>query len=193
MSTTCDQCGVENPADIHTCTPKRPPNCGTGHCSCVECVMEPPAAPVQDAEGENMAVRSFLMVYGQRGLTVGQMKKHVGMSGFKSWPAWVDTEPEGAHLTKAGAQLWIRHLFALEASQPAAQPAPCTWTKSADPHMPDTFDATCGVVWTFTDGGPVENGVRFCPGCGAKVIGPWPGPEEDLYDLAVKADNGGQP
>ena len=26
---------------------KRPPNCGTGHCSCVECVMEP--APVQMA------------------------------------------------------------------------------------------------------------------------------------------------
>jgi hypothetical protein len=50
------------------------------------------------------------------------------MSGFKSWPAWVDTEPEGAHLTKAGAQLWIRHLFALEATQPAAQPAPVPLT-----------------------------------------------------------------
>jgi hypothetical protein len=53
---------------------------------------------------------------------------------------------------------------------PAAQPAPCTWTKSNDPHMPDTFDATCGVVWTFTDGGPAENDVRFCPGCGGKVV-----------------------
>jgi hypothetical protein len=51
----------------------------------------------------------------------------------------------------------------------AAQPAPCTWTKSADPHMPDTYHATCGVVWTFTDGGPAENDVRFCPGCGNKV------------------------
>jgi hypothetical protein len=81
------------------------------------------AAPtVRDAEGENKAVRSFLMLYGQRGVTVGGMKRHMGMSGFKSWPAWVDTEPEGAHLTKAGAQLWIRHLFALEATPPA-QPA----------------------------------------------------------------------
>jgi hypothetical protein len=35
--------------------------------------------------------------------------------------------------------------------------------------MPDTFNATCGVVWTFTDGGPAENDVRFCPGCGAAV------------------------
>jgi hypothetical protein len=59
--------------------------------------------------------------------------------------------------------------------------------------MPDTFDATCGVVWTFTDGGPAENDVRFCPGCGAAVSVADPEPEEDLFDLAVKADNGGQP
>jgi hypothetical protein len=78
------------------------------------------AAPVQDAEGENKAVRCFLMLYGQSGLTVGQMKKHMAMSGFKLWPAWVETEHDGAHLTKAGAQLWIRHLFALEAAPPAA-------------------------------------------------------------------------
>ena len=75
----------------------------------------------------------------------------------------------------------------------AAQPTTCTWTKSADPHMPDTFHSTCGVVWTFTDDGPVENDVRFCPGCGAAVNAAAPEPEEDLYDLAVKADNGGQP
>jgi len=80
-----------------------------------------PAA--QDAEGENKAVRSFLMLYGQPGLTVGQMKKHMARSGFTSWPEWVETEPHGAHLTKAGAQLWIRHLFALEVAPPA-QPAP---------------------------------------------------------------------
>jgi hypothetical protein len=45
--TTCDRCGEQNPADIHTCTPKRPPNCGTGYCSCIECVMKP--APAQPA------------------------------------------------------------------------------------------------------------------------------------------------
>lgn len=28
--------------------PKRPPNCGTGHCSCIECVMEP--APSLEAQ-----------------------------------------------------------------------------------------------------------------------------------------------
>jgi len=75
----------------------------------------------------------------------------------------------------------------------AAQPAPCTWTKSPDPNTPDTFNATCGVIWTFTDGGPTENGMNFCPGCGAAVSVADPEPEEDLYGRAVKADNGGQP
>jgi hypothetical protein len=97
----------------------------------VQAEATPPAAPVQDAEGENRAVRSFLLLYGQRGVTVGGMKRHMGMSGFKSWPAWVDTEPEGAHLTKAGAQLWIRHLFALEATPPAQPVVPDAMT-SAD-------------------------------------------------------------
>ena len=51
----------------------------------------------------------------------------------------------------------------------AARPTPCTWTQSRDPSMPDTFYATCGVVWTFTEGGPAENGMVFCPGCARKV------------------------
>jgi hypothetical protein len=83
-----------------------------------------------------------------------------------------------------------QRLDALEAKTRAHS---CTWTKSPDPSTPDTFNATCGVVWTFTDGGPVENDVRFCPGCGAAVSVAEPEPEEDLFDLAVKAGNGGQP
>jgi hypothetical protein len=57
---------------------------------------------------------------------------------------------------------------ALQSGAPV-EPAPCTWSQSTDPSMPDTFAATCGVVWTFTEGGPRENGMHFCPGCGAKV------------------------
>jgi hypothetical protein len=92
----------------------------------------PQPVPVQDAEGENKAVRFFLMLYGQPGLTVGQMKGHMRMSGFKMWPAWVDTEPDGAHLTKAGAQLWIRHLFATEVTPPVAHKA---WVGLTDYEM----------------------------------------------------------
>lgn len=27
----------------------------------------------------------------------------------------------------------------------------------------------CGALWIFIDGGPEENGARFCPVCGAKM------------------------
>lgn len=67
-----------------------------------------------DEEGENQAVRCFLMIYGNHNLTVKDMKYHLSMSGFPYWPDWTADAP--GHLTKAGAQLWLRHLFALEAT-----------------------------------------------------------------------------
>lgn len=70
-----------------------------------------------DDEGENQAVRIFLALYGGAcGVTAEQMRKHLKMAGFDgAWPEWASAY--NGHLTKAGAQLWIRHLFALE--QPA--------------------------------------------------------------------------
>lgn len=71
------------------------------------------AEHLMDDEGENRAVRAFLMQYGTSGLTVGAMRLHMERCGFPEWPHWVKQQ-DGAHLTKAGAQLWLRHLFALE-------------------------------------------------------------------------------
>ena len=47
-------------------------------------------------------------------------------------------------------------------------PETCEWTAT------DTFDQTywdsaCGEAWTFIDGGPADNSVRFCQGCGKPV------------------------
>lgn len=70
------------------------------------------ANSILDEEGENQAVRCFLRFYGQPGLTVEQMRKNMQLSGYPFWPKWVDTTL--GHLTKAGAQLWLRYLFALE-------------------------------------------------------------------------------
>lgn len=69
-----------------------------------------------DDEGENQAVRMFLALYGGAcGVTAEQMRKHLKMAGFDhAWPIWATAD---GHLTKAGAQLWIRHLLELE--QPA--------------------------------------------------------------------------
>lgn len=68
-----------------------------------------------DTDGENRAVRSFLMAYScERSVSAGVMRNHMRRSGWNGfWPDWVAIHP-GLHLTKAGAQLWIRHLFAME-------------------------------------------------------------------------------
>lgn len=75
-------------------------------------------ADVLDEEGENLAVRSFLMQYGVPSLTVGAMRQHMARSGWGAdfCPPFVNdsTAYAGEHLTKSGAQLWIRHLFSLE-------------------------------------------------------------------------------
>lgn len=68
-----------------------------------------------DDEGENRAVRSFLSLYGGglgESLNTKSMRYQLTMSGFENaWPDWAN---ENQTLTKAGAQIWIRHLFALE-------------------------------------------------------------------------------
>ncbi len=69
-----------------------------------------------DDDGENKAVRWFLACYGGGGnKTIGTMKLHLEMSGFSGcWPEWCNTEHPSTHLTKGGAQLWLRYLFDLE-------------------------------------------------------------------------------
>ncbi len=79
-----------------------------------------PATPTNllDTDGENRAVRSFLMAYGAGGLTVGAMRTHMTRMGWTNcWPDWVNGM-DGEHLTKGGAQAWLRHLFAMEKAQP---------------------------------------------------------------------------
>lgn len=43
----------------------------------------------------------------------------------------------------------------------------CSWGRADD--ETDTWEGACGVVWQFNEGGPKENGVRFCFRCGGKV------------------------
>lgn len=58
---------------------------------------------------------------------------------------------------------------ALRAALANAEPTGCTWTKDPDFEMGDTYDSSCGEKWSFIDGGPTENRVRFCQGCGKPV------------------------
>lgn len=51
----------------------------------------------------------------------------------------------------------------------AALERTCTWTNCDDDYMPGTWDGSCGAKWTFTEDGPAENSMKFCPECGGKV------------------------
>lgn len=42
----------------------------------------------------------------------------------------------------------------------------CTWTEDDD----GNWFAACEAAWSFSDGGPAENNVRYCHSCGAEVV-----------------------
>ena len=71
-------------------------------------------ALVDPIDGENQAVRIFLMFYGNPGLTIGGMASSLRRAGWEhTTPDWaVNLAPQ--HLTKGAAQAWLRHLFKLE-------------------------------------------------------------------------------
>lgn len=43
MDIECTKCGAKQSGvlTVNTTPPQRPQNCGTGYCSCIECVMKP--------------------------------------------------------------------------------------------------------------------------------------------------------
>jgi hypothetical protein len=48
-------------------------------------------------------------------------------------------------------------------------PQECEW-KPIDPDFDyPSWESACGHAWSFNDGGPVENHVAFCQGCGKPV------------------------
>lgn len=63
--------------------------------------------------------------------------------------------------------LHLRH--SPEPTQPVTEPAPaqaqdaCNWSLTYD--YSEVWESSCGEEWTFIDGGPAENSVRFCHGC----------------------------
>ncbi len=45
-------------------------------------------------------------------------------------------------------------------------PSPCAWSENGD----GFWDTTCGHSWLLEEGGPAQNGIRWCPLCGAPLV-----------------------
>lgn len=73
----------------------------------------------------------------------------------------------------APAQRALSELLAA-APQPPGEAVSCEWTSSDDPDM-GWWETSCGEAWTFIDGGPAENKMKFCPYCGKPLL---PAPEK---------------
>lgn len=74
---------------------------------------------------------------------------------------WYDGHPDET----GGGPYEVRKLYT---TPPATQSA-CTWSQDPDFDMGDTYSSSCGEKWSFIDGGPSENRVKFCHGCGKPV------------------------
>lgn len=61
-----------------------------------------------------------------------------------------------------------------------SQPEACTWQLTD--HEALIWESSCGEAWSFIDGGPEENRVRFCQGCGkpVTVVSTDEEPEDDI-------------
>ena len=46
----------------------------------------------------------------------------------------------------------------------------CTWTPDDTFNDDCTWHSACGELWSFIDGGPAENRVKYCHYCGGKVV-----------------------
>lgn len=60
------------------------------------------------------------------------------------------------------------HLTAQAAPQVVGS---CGWSQD---EWSESWSAGCGCEWVFPDGGPAENGMKFCPSCGKPVSLPAP-------------------
>ena len=57
---------------------------------------------------------------------------------------------------------------ALSAPATAPEQQECKWTFDDDES--NTWASGCGELWSFIDGGPAENRVKYCHGCGKPVV-----------------------
>ena len=93
-------------------------------------------------------------------VVVGEVAEHYRNAIASACEGW--TMPDGLrkHLETA---LWSPPTPQPTQSQAGAVPLTCEWTHDENDGF---WESACGEAWQFNDGGPADNNVRFCQGCG---------------------------
>lgn len=126
-----------------------------------------PAEPVNAELVEADAVEAITQVMEQAQVFASSWALVGGI--FDQGNAMDDADEEKAELRTMVASLARAALSRAQAAPSVGVPDSCLWT-------PDTNDETnihysaCGEAWSFIEGGPKENNVRFCQGCGKPVV-----------------------
>lgn len=86
---------------------------------------------------------------------------------FEAWAMTLDldlTPIAGGHYSDCNTDFaWL----AWCAARRTTPDRECEW--KCDDIDNGTWESCCGEIWTFIDGGPVENGMLFCHHCGGKL------------------------
>ncbi len=107
----------------------------------------------------------------------GVFKGAHGLEGLADCDAFWEAQPYGTRLYygDGGAEYLHRGVLKAaiaalraEGTQDALKAGDCEWTPQPE-HEPELWESDCGQAWCFIEGGPKENNVRFCHGCGKPV------------------------
>lgn len=77
--------------------------------------------------------------------------------------------------------------IALEQAGAGLEVRSCTWTLT-EPFDDEIWETICGESWSFVEGRPEDNNVRFCQGCGRTVVTVVPEIEDDGDDEPAKTN-----
>jgi len=83
--------------------------------------------------------------------------------------SWAENHAPESLRMNSEAVLFARRAFNAGAAALRAR-TDCEWTREEDDIEGQSWLSACGERWCFNDGGPTENKMRYCHGCGGKLI-----------------------
>ena len=90
------------------------------------------------------------------------MVKNINPKTVNEWYAFHGGEESGINMELA-SRIWDAAIKSVIKNNKKT----CKWKYNDDD---DFYNTSCGEAWVFPEGRPQENGLKFCPVCGKKVV-----------------------